>query len=61
MVDRVWWQWQQRDPANRTYAYKDDKKNVTLDDLMPMLGLAPDAPVREYMDTQGGTLCYVYS
>jgi tyrosinase len=64
MVDKVWWQWQQRDTANRTYAYKgvrNDGKNATLGDVMPMLGLAPDALVWQYMDTQGGKLCYIYS
>jgi len=65
MVDKVWWQWQQhRATPNRTYAYnglRRDKTNATLDDVMPMLGLAPDALVRQYMDTQGGTLCYLYS
>ncbi|KAK0619557.1 hypothetical protein B0T14DRAFT_391676, partial [Immersiella caudata] len=63
MVDKVWWQWQQRDTANRTYAYKgvrNDGKNATLGDVMPMLGLAPDDLVLRYMDTQGGKLCYIY-
>ena len=63
MVDKVWWQWQQRDPQNRTFAYKglrNDGRNATLDDVLPMLGLAPDAVVRNYMDTKGGTLCYTY-
>ena len=63
MVDKVWWQWQQRDPQNRTLAYKglrNDGQNATLDDVLPMLGLAPDAVARNYMDTRGGSLCYTY-
>ncbi|KAM7193255.1 hypothetical protein V8F33_007955 [Rhypophila sp. PSN 637] len=63
MVDKVWWQWQQRDPQNRTFAYKgvrNDGQNATLADVMPMLGLAADGVVRDYMDTKGGALCYVY-
>jgi len=63
MVDKVWWQWQQRDPQKRTLDYKgvrNDGKNATLDDVLPMLGLAPEGIVRDYMDTRGGALCYTY-
>jgi hypothetical protein len=31
-----------------------------LADVMRVLGLAQDAPVRNVMDTRGGLLCYVY-
>ena len=63
MVDRVWWQWQQQDPDNRAFAYKGQRNDgvaASLNDTMPMLGLAPDARVKDYMDTMGGALCYTY-
>ncbi|KAK1828919.1 hypothetical protein QBC39DRAFT_384610 [Podospora conica] len=64
-VDRLWWDWQQKDPKNRTFTYYGPKQDgqgtpSTLDDVMPMGKLAPDVKVREYMDTQGDNLCYVY-
>ncbi|KAK3356861.1 monooxygenase [Lasiosphaeria hispida] len=63
MVDKVWWQWQQQDPQTRTFAYKGQRNNgsaATLLDELPMLGLAPEGVVRDYMDTKGGVLCYTY-
>jgi tyrosinase len=63
MVDKVWWQWQQRSPSNRTFAYtgvRNDGKNATLNDVLPMLGLAPEGVVKDYMNTKGGVLCYTY-
>jgi hypothetical protein len=49
MVDKVWWQWQQRNPQSRTFTYKglrNNGQNATINDLLPMLGLAPDAIAR---------------
>ncbi|KAK4446660.1 hypothetical protein QBC34DRAFT_356297 [Podospora aff. communis PSN243] len=63
MVDKIWWQWQQHNPQTRTLAYegtRNDGAAASLDDIMPMLGLAEDKVVRDYMDTQGGALCYTY-
>ena len=63
MVDKIWWQWQHDDFANRKLAYegtRNDNVAASLDDLMPMLGLADDKAVRDYMDTEGGPLCYTY-
>jgi len=63
MVDKVWWQWQQRSPGNRTFAYtglRNDGQNATLNDVLPMLGLAPEGVVKDYMNTKGGVLCYTY-
>ncbi|KAK0618887.1 hypothetical protein B0T14DRAFT_429806 [Immersiella caudata] len=63
MVDKIWWQWQHDDFANRKLAYegtRNDGLAASLDDLMPMLGLADDKTVRDYMDTEGGPLCYTY-
>jgi hypothetical protein len=31
-----------------------------VNDVLPMLKLAPDAVVKDYLDIQGGTLCYTY-
>lgn len=64
-VDRLWWLWQQKDVKNRTLVYYGPKQDgqgtpSLLDDVMPMAKLAQDAKVREYMDTQGENLCYVY-
>lgn len=63
MVDKVWWEWQEQDRDNRLYAYgglRNDGQAASLDDELPMLGLADDGVVRDYMDTQGGALCYTY-
>lgn len=63
MVDKIWWQWQQQNPQNRTFAYqgvRNDGQNATLNDVLPMLGLAPEGVVRDYMNTKGGVLCYTY-
>jgi len=63
MVDKVWWQWQQEDAQTRTFAYngmRNDGQEAKLDDIMPMLGIAPGRVVRDYMDTKGGVLCYTY-
>jgi len=38
----------------------DYETQVSLNDKMPMAGLAADAVVRDYMDVKGGTLCYKY-
>lgn len=69
-VDRLWWIWQQQSPATRTFAYNGfhnannpDGSNgppVSLDDLLPMLGLGADVTVRSMMDVRGGSLCYTY-
>ncbi|KAK3309387.1 uncharacterized protein B0T15DRAFT_481108 [Chaetomium strumarium] len=65
-VDRLWWLWQQQDPAARTTAFggprtqDEDSLEATLEDVMPFLGLAEDVQVSELMTTQSGRLCYVY-
>ena len=63
-VDRLWWLWQQKAPQTRTMEYNglrlDYETQVSLNDKMPMAGLAADAVVRDYMDVKGGTLCYKY-
>lgn len=62
-VDRIWWLWQQQNPQARTFAYdgpREDGTAATLDDYLPMFGLAPDVRVREVMDVSTTSLCYVY-
>jgi tyrosinase len=66
-VDRLWWLWQQEDPAARTFAYEGFRNlpdgsqvDATLDDVLPMGDLAPAAVVREYMDASSANLCYTY-
>ncbi|KAK0631435.1 hypothetical protein B0T14DRAFT_417259 [Immersiella caudata] len=69
-VDRLWWLWQMEGPSNRvtgSNAYNEVKGDdgqgppVSVTDTLPMLGLAPDAVVGDYLDIQGGVLCYTYS
>ncbi|KAJ5410792.1 uncharacterized protein N7487_005151 [Penicillium crustosum] len=69
-IDRLWWLWQQEMPSNRTYDYSgirtqdnSDGKTpppATLNDLLPMLGMAKDLPVKQLMKTQTSLLCYRY-
>jgi tyrosinase len=66
-VDRLWYQWQNADPANRMFQYEgktvigsSPPTRAVTADVMHVLGLAPDAPVQDVMNTQGGLLCYRY-
>lgn len=34
--------------------------NVTLEDMIPLAGLAKDVKVKDIMDTEAGELCYRY-
>lgn len=65
-IDRLWWQWQQAD-ASRGLDYNGITKNregtfgeASLDDKLPMGGLADDLSVREVMSTIDSVLCYKY-
>lgn len=66
-IDRIWWQWQQMNPDKRLSEYngkadhygEDESREVSLDDKLPMLGLAEELTVREVMDISG-RLCYTY-
>jgi hypothetical protein len=59
---------EQKSPSTRTFAYNRSLRNpddtpgpaVTLNDVLAMGGLAPDATVKDYMDVKGGKLCYTY-
>lgn len=64
-LDRLWWLWQLRAPNTQLWDYggKPSPKSTgvaTLDDILPMGGLAPDIQVREIMETEGNILCYRY-
>jgi tyrosinase len=66
-VDRLWWLWQQQDPA-RLSVYNGEawhlgetgSREVSLDDKLLMGGIEDDVTVRDVIDTQGGRLCYTY-
>lgn len=66
-IDRIWWQWQQMNPDKRLSEYNGPAshygegaaREVSLDDKLPMLGLAEELTVREVMDASG-RLCYSY-
>jgi tyrosinase len=69
-IDRLWTLWQNAAPENRTLDFSGIKTQdqfdgttpppASLQDIMPMLGLADDVTVREYMSTTKGPLCYTY-
>ena len=67
-IDRLWWSWQEQNLPER---YKDisgpivpfdydNKKagNVTLDFMIDLGFNGEPKPVSEFMDIQGGSLCY---
>lgn len=62
-LDRLWWLWQQAGPSNRLNDYAGKTSNgspALLVDLMPMLKMAPDRQVRDFMSTETVDLCYRY-
>lgn len=63
MVDRVWWLWQQASPSNRSTDFSGTEfggVTATLQDTMPMMGLAADRKVADFMSTSTADLCYEY-
>jgi tyrosinase len=63
-LDRLWWLWQQEQPS-RTMEYNGrtsghSQAQASLNDTLPMHGLAREPRVEEVMDAQGGLLCYEY-
>jgi len=68
MVDRLYWIWQALHPAeagkvNGTITFRDNppSRPGTVDDLLDMGRLGPAIPIRDVLDTLGGTpLCYIY-
>lgn len=67
-VDRVWTQWQAKDPANRQYAISGTNtclntppsSNTTLSDTLSWDLLGPDLKVRDLMAVGTDWLCYRY-
>ncbi|KAI9037067.1 Di-copper centre-containing protein [Aspergillus affinis] len=70
-IDRLFWTWQNQDPAKRTYQVigptgfltpDGASINATLDDIVDMGGfLAPPKTLRQLSGTMGGPFCYVYT
>jgi tyrosinase len=63
-LDRLWWLWQQEQPS-RTMEYNGrtsghSQAQASLNDTLPMHGLAREPRVEEVMDAQGVLLCYEY-
>ncbi|KAJ5972601.1 uncharacterized protein N7479_002519 [Penicillium vulpinum] len=66
-VDRVFWEWQQKDLPTRYHqvggpvnAMDYSGVNVTLDFEINIGKLAPNATLESLLNTKGGTLCYSY-
>lgn len=63
-LDRIWWQWQQKNPAKRLKEISGRStvappyKNVTLEFPLKMGSLAPLLTIGDVMDTRD--LCYTY-
>ncbi|KAH8822354.1 hypothetical protein DL96DRAFT_1819856 [Flagelloscypha sp. PMI_526] len=66
-IDKLWYDWQQADPTNRTYDIagcttidRTCAQNTTLSFGMTVDSLAPDVTVGDVMNTTGDFLCYEY-
>lgn len=65
-IDRIWTLWQQEDPEARNLDYggnmnqDENSPEATLDDILPMEGVAEDRPVRDMMEVGNELLCYKY-
>ncbi|TLS27447.1 hypothetical protein PpBr36_05465 [Pyricularia pennisetigena] len=64
-VDRLWWNWQMADPANRLYqlggpSTQKGTDQTTLDYVMTTYEIRPNVTVGQVMDIQGDYLCYQY-
>ena len=64
-LDRLWWTWQQKDSQNRKWQYRglaahNSTDPASLNDIIPMGGLAPNIKVSEIIDTESDLLCYIY-
>ena len=66
-IDRIWWMWQQK-KAGRDAEYTGqgmqypsrERKDVKLDDVLNMWGLAKDLKIKDVMNPSKGPLCYRY-
>ncbi|KAJ2915005.1 hypothetical protein MD484_g5409, partial [Candolleomyces efflorescens] len=64
-LDRVWWHWQQADPANRLYdlsgpTTKGGNIPITLDFELDFPALGPNITVRDTMDSSLEPNCFTY-
>lgn len=68
-IDRLWWLWQQADPASRTLDFSGrrnlpsgevDTRPASLNDTLPTRGLAVDIPIQQVMSTTTDLLYYKY-
>lgn len=65
-LDRLWWNWQEADPAKRLQDYtgrtvsNSTEKAAKLADSLSYGDLGPTVKVSEIMNTRTGPLCYVY-
>ena len=65
-LDRLYWEWQQRDPEHRLTAYGGKKtahdpfSSASLEDSLVFGDLGPSVSVGEMLHTEGGKLCYSY-
>jgi tyrosinase len=69
-LDRMWWQWQQRDLRQRLWQYRrasnegngeyQESQKYSLNDDFHFGGLAPDRKVSDIMSTESELLCYRY-
>ncbi|KAH6873662.1 hypothetical protein BKA70DRAFT_1482486 [Coprinopsis sp. MPI-PUGE-AT-0042] len=64
-LDRIWWKWQNVDPATRTYeisgpSTQGGKDQITLDFVMDFPALGPNITAREVMDAKAYPGCFTY-
>ncbi|PTU18032.1 hypothetical protein P175DRAFT_0503914 [Aspergillus ochraceoroseus IBT 24754] len=68
-IDRLFWTWQNLDPAHRTFVVDgptimaglvDNPPNTTLDDMQHFGTLTEPKTIRQLLDTTAGPFCYVY-
>jgi len=61
----LWYKWQHDDFPDRRIAYegragRNEDRNASLNDIIPMGGLAPDIKVADIMNTNAGIFYYKY-
>jgi tyrosinase len=68
-IDRIWWIWQNQDPANRIHTIGDTitlnnsppSRNATLEDVIDLGVNAPESvKLADLVDTQAGPFCYTF-
>lgn len=62
-IDRLWEQWRQGDLKARAVMFggnNSDGSKASLNDVLPMMGLAKDVRVKDVMSTTAGGFCYGY-